>query len=66
MGIERKQPDDGTDRLIELLDRYKLAVAGLTRLARGSVEHSAQLRVEEALSRQIHDTVTDQRRSFHD
>jgi len=66
MGTERKQPDDGTDRLIELLDRYKVAVAGLTQLARGSPEHRAQLQVEEAISRQIHDQVAEQRRALRD
>jgi hypothetical protein len=66
MGAEREEPDDGTDRLIDLLDRYKVAVAGLTPLARGSPEHSAQLQVEEALSRKIHDAVADQRRALRD
>jgi len=66
MGAERKEPDDGTDQLIELMDRYKVAVADRTQFARGSPEHRAQLRVEEGLSRQIHDAVTDQRRALRD
>ena len=63
--LERAGPDDSTDELIDLMDRYKAAVAHVILQARGSPEHSAALRAEEALSRQIHQLVTDQRLGLH-
>jgi hypothetical protein len=62
MAAEREQPDDVTE-LIDLLERYKVAVADLSRLRRGTPEHAEQLVVEESLSRQIHDVVARQRRT---
>jgi hypothetical protein len=65
MAAER-EPDDGVAELIDLLNRYKTAVAKLGRIPRGTAEHHAQLLVEEGLSRQIHDAVRTQRRGAYD
>jgi hypothetical protein len=65
MAVEREEPDDVAE-LIELLDRYKVAVSDLARLQRGTPAHATQLAVEESLSRRIHDTVARQRRGNRD
>jgi hypothetical protein len=65
MAAEREQPDEVAE-LIDLLHRYKVAVADLARLRRGTPEHADQLVVEESLSRQIHESVARQRRSISD
>jgi hypothetical protein len=66
MAAEREEPDNEVAELIDLLDRYKDAVAKLARIPRGTAEHHAQLLVEEGLSRQIHEAVTTQRLGAHD